>query len=138
MLSVNPNTLIPEIDEIIETQVFHYKDDLYCFRNGKQIDLKVTKNHRFLVKQGHKPASLMEAAEIERWTNISIPRLNTPNMIDDDSIISLAVYRGLDRFAVSLPITVTGRHADSEFSDLWEYVSKLGYLQQAKQIIPLQ
>jgi DNA polymerase elongation subunit (family B) len=133
VIGVNPYSLIPEIDEIIETQVFPYNDELYCFKNGKQIDLKVTKNHRFFVRQGQKPVTFMEASEIERWTNISIPRLNAPSMVDDDSIISLAPYRGKDKFAVSLPIAVTGRHVDSQFSDLWEFVSKLGaYNKQTK------
>lgn len=126
VVNVNPLTLTPEIDEVIETQVFPYGGELYWFKNGKQVDLKVTRNHRLLVSRGNKTPTFMEAQEIERWTNVSIPSLNFPKMIDDDSTISLADYRGQDKFAVVMPIAVTGRHVDSQFADLWQYLSQLG------------
>ncbi|MDA4129330.1 MAG: hypothetical protein OK457_01030 [Thaumarchaeota archaeon] len=126
VVNVNPETMKSEIDEVIDTQVFDYDDELYHFTNGKQIDLSVTKNHRMLVQQGKRPVSFLDAEEVGRWTNVSIPQIKGPEMEQDDSIISLAEYRGRDLFAVSMPIIVTGRHVDSESSELWEYVSKLG------------
>ena len=133
IISVNPKTMVPEIDEVVETQAFAYDDYLYSFRNGKQLDLKVTKNHRFIVKQGQKPISFLEAETIEKFTNVSIPRLQSPKIEEDDSEISLAQYRGTDRFAIAFPIPVGGGHIDSQFSELWEYASKLGrYDKQSK------
>ncbi len=127
VVSINPATMAPEVDEVVETQIYHYEDELFCFRNGKQLDLKVTNNHRFLVKQGHRPVTFMEAREIEKWTNIEIPRINPPLAIQDDSIISLAEFQGTDKFAISFPMVITGHHIDSQFTSLWDYASKFGY-----------
>ena len=127
VISIDPVTMVPEIDEVVETQTFPCDDYLYCFHNGKQIDFKVTKNHRMLVKQGQRPTSFLEAQEIEKWTNVSIPKIQSPKFTDDDSKISIVEYRGDDRFAITLPIAIAGHHLDSQLSELWEYVSKLGY-----------
>lgn len=127
VLSVNPSTMMPEIDEVVETQVFPYNDKLYCFKNGKQVDLKVTKNHRFLVEQGLREPTFLEAQDIEKWTNICIPKINSPIIVEDESQISLSTFKGNDKFAIALPLAITGRHVDSQFSELWAVASKLGY-----------
>ncbi len=136
VVGINPDTMTPELDQVIETQAFDYDDDLYCFKNGKQVDLKVTKNHRMLVRRGKWPVSFMEARDIEQWTNISVPRMNFPESEEDNSIISLVGYKGPDQFAITFPLKVAGRHLDSQFADLWEYASKLGqYDKRSKSFI---
>ncbi len=127
VINVDPSTMVPEIDEVIETQTFPYDDYLYHFENGKQVDLKVTKNHKLIVKQGQRPISFLSAEEIEKWTNISIPRLQSPQIQEDESTISLSEYRGCDSFAIMFPVAVTNHHMDSQFSELWGFASKLGY-----------
>jgi DNA polymerase elongation subunit (family B) len=133
VVNVNPITLAPEIDEVIETQEFPYDDEIYRFRNRKQLDLKVTKNHRFLVQQGHRSPSFMEAREIEKWTNVSIPRINAPVIAKDEALISIADYRGVDKFVIAFPVAVGGPDVDSMFAELWECASKLGnYFNQSR------
>ena len=128
VVNLNPETLAPEIDEVIETQEFPYDDELYCFKNGKQIDLMVTKNHRFLVRQGKKVVSFMEAQEIEKWSDIAIPRMICPLIKEqeEDDLISIADYRGNDKFAIELPLAIAVGPVDSQFSELWKYASSVG------------
>jgi DNA polymerase elongation subunit (family B) len=136
VINVNPETMTSEVDEVVQTQVFSYDDYLYHFQNGKQLDLKVTKNHRFIVKQGQRPISFLEAQDIDKRTNVSIPKLQCPKVEKDDSCISIAEYKGSDKFAISFPIAVANHHIDSQFVDLWEYGSKLGhYDKQSKSFV---
>ena len=137
VVNVNPETMEPEIDEVIETQDFLYNDEIYNLKNRKQLDLKVTKNHRLLVRQGRSPVTFLEARSLERLTDISIPSINSPIIRDDVSVISLSGYKGADKFAIELPLTkFAGRHLDSQFTDMWRYASTLAsYDAQSKSFV---
>ncbi len=120
--------MVPEIDEVIETQEFPYEDEIYSFKNGKQIDLKVTKNHRFLVKQGQRPVTFLEASEIEKWTNMSIPRVNPPTMKEDETTNFTCGLQRQRQICRCISNENCWTALDSQNSELWEYVSNFGSL----------
>jgi DNA polymerase elongation subunit (family B) len=79
VVNVNPETLVTEIDEVIQVQQFPYNGDLYHFENSRFVDLMVTPNHRFLVKD-HRAKSrfgtvFRTAEELLNRTNMTIPKL---------------------------------------------------------------
>ncbi len=79
VVNVNPETLVPEVDKVVEVQEFDFNGDLYHFSNNRFVDLMVTPNHKFLVEDKRKTsesgALFRTADEIYGLTNISIPRL---------------------------------------------------------------
>jgi len=79
VVNVNPDTLCTEIDTVVEVQQFPYFGDLYHFKDRRFVDLKVTPNHRFLVKDARSKSSsgavFRTAEEVFARTNMAIPRV---------------------------------------------------------------
>ncbi|MBI3116905.1 MAG: ribonuclease H-like domain-containing protein, partial [Thaumarchaeota archaeon] len=79
VINVNPETLRIEIDAVVDVQRFSYRGDMYHFNDRRFVDLKVTPNHKFLVKDqrvGSRPGSVFRTAEeIFNSTNMVIPKL---------------------------------------------------------------
>ena len=79
VVNVNPETLKVEIDRVIEVQTFPYKGDLIHFKDPRFVDLMVTPNHRMLTvdhrRSSESHAAFRTAEEVERLTNMAIPRL---------------------------------------------------------------
>jgi DNA polymerase elongation subunit (family B) len=80
VVNVNPETLHAEIDTVVETQQFPYSGDLYHFRDRRFVDLMVTPNHRFLLKdtrsRSKTGATFRTAEELFGRTNMAIPATN--------------------------------------------------------------
>ena len=79
VVNVNPDTLSTEIDTVVEVQQFPYSGDLYHFKDRRFVDLMVTPNHRFLVKdasvKSKSGAIFRTAEEVFNRTNMSIPKV---------------------------------------------------------------
>jgi DNA polymerase elongation subunit (family B) len=79
VVNVNPETLRPEIDRVVEVQAFPYKGDLLHFEDSRFVDLIVTPNHRMLTLDARQsstsPTKFRTAAEVCRLTNMRIPKL---------------------------------------------------------------
>jgi DNA polymerase elongation subunit (family B) len=79
VVNVNPDTLSTEIDTVVQVQQFPYSGDLYHFKDRRFVDLMVTPNHRFLVKDGSvkskSGAIFRTAEEVFNRTNMSIPKV---------------------------------------------------------------
>ncbi len=80
VINVNSETLRIEIDKVVEVQRFPYHGDMYHFNDRRFVDLKVTPNHRFLVRDervGSKTGTVFRTAEeIFNSTNMVIPKLS--------------------------------------------------------------
>ncbi|MDA4135979.1 MAG: hypothetical protein OK449_03115 [Thaumarchaeota archaeon] len=79
VVNVNPETMVTEIDTVVEVQQFPYSGELYHFKDRRFVDLMVTPNHRFLVKDnrvGSKTGTIFRTAEeVFSRTNMAIPRV---------------------------------------------------------------
>ncbi len=79
VINVNPETLKAEIDRVVEIQQFPYRGEMYHFNDRQFVDLQVTPNHRFLVKDvkaGSKSRAMFRTAqEVFNATNMAIPKL---------------------------------------------------------------
>ena len=82
VVSVNPESLEPEIDEVVDVQAFDYNGDLYHFKDKRFVDLLVTPNHRFLTvdrRGGSRTGvAFRTAEEVYNGTNVTIPKLKSP------------------------------------------------------------
>ena len=82
VVSVNPESLAVEEDEVVEVQQFDYAGELYHFKDNRFVDLMVTPNHRFLTldrKASSRSGTVFRTAEeLYGQTNVSIPALRSP------------------------------------------------------------
>jgi DNA polymerase elongation subunit (family B) len=81
VINVNPETLTPEVDRIVEVQAFPYQGDMYHFKDRRFVDLVVTPNHRFLTvdrrKSSKSGAIFRTAEEVYNLANVAIPKLKS-------------------------------------------------------------
>ena len=93
VVSVNPESLEPEIDEVVDVQAFDYNGDMYHFKDKRFVDLLVTPNHRFLTidrRGGSRTGVVFRSAEeIYKGTNMTIPKLRSPPISGASSRISM-------------------------------------------------
>jgi len=99
VINVNPETLEPEVDEIVDTQVFGYTGDLLHFENDGAVDLTVTPDHRMLVAEDGR-AAFTTAERLFSSDGLVIPRINpAPAAASADAQILRSfgfVYEDLD------------------------------------------
>jgi DNA polymerase elongation subunit (family B) len=79
VINVNPETLEPEVDEVVETQEFDYDGYLIHFENDRFTDLIVTPEHRFLVKDRKGAARFVDAEAIYNSRGLIVPSLINPS-----------------------------------------------------------
>ncbi len=81
VVNINPETLGIEMDRVVEVQSMPYKGEMYHFRDRRFVDLVVTPNHRFLVRDNHKSSKtgtiFRTADEIYGLANMTIPKVRT-------------------------------------------------------------
>lgn len=89
--NLNQDTKKLEIDEVVDTQVFDYDDYMYSFKNHQMLDLSVTKDHRFLVKDTKNNTSWQTAEDVYSSTVYRIPKIEGIDIkcgeLDDDVCI---------------------------------------------------
>jgi len=93
VVSVNPDSLEVEEDEVVEVQQFDYAGELYHFRDNRFVDLKVTPNHRFLTMDRRASSKsttrFRTAEELYRLSNVAIPALKAPIQTPAAKAVSL-------------------------------------------------
>ncbi|MEM4657481.1 MAG: DNA polymerase domain-containing protein, partial [Candidatus Methanosuratincola sp.] len=78
VVNVNPSTLEPEVDEVIAKQEYDYCGHIMHFENGKNVDLMVTPDHKFLVLD-EGGTKFVTAQEILESGDFVLPKLVRTN-----------------------------------------------------------
>ena len=129
VINVNPATLEPEVDEVVETQVFNYNGDLLHFKNGRSTDLIVTPEHRFIVAD-HKNGGVrfVTAEAIYNAIDFVIPRLKTSSASSSKYVSFLGIGKKKG-WGVAVRFAKPHiRHVDSQYTKLWDLLHTLkGY-----------
>lgn len=133
VINVNPETLEPEVDEVVETQEFDYTGYLLHFKNDRCTDLIVTPEHRFLVTdRKNKIVKFMDAVSIYNARDLIIPELK-PSFKRSSEYLSFLEFGKRKKWglAIRLPAAKEG-HVDSENPELWLLLKSLnGYYRKS-------
>lgn len=91
--NVNPITNEVEIDEVVDTQKYDYDDTVYTYKS-KQVELTVTKEHKFLVQDWHFEGrnsfqTIHSLYNNQQKGRYNIPRVKPLITTDDDKYFSL-------------------------------------------------
>ncbi len=133
VINVNPETLEPEVDEIVETQEFDYNGYLIHFKNNRCADLIVTPEHRFLVADRKKKiVKFMDAESIYNARDLIIPKLEISLTKSSKYFSFLEFGKGKNwGLTIKLP-EAKGGHVDSQHPELWSFLRTLnGYYQKS-------
>ncbi len=84
VINVNPETLEPEVDEIVATQVFDYAGEVLHFEDDHAVDLTVTPDHRMLVSRSGGSAAFERADAVYSRGGAAVPRINAPSAASPD------------------------------------------------------
>lgn len=126
VINVNPKTLEPEVDEVVETQEFDYNGYLLHFKNYRCTDLIVTPEHRFLVIDRKKRAvKFIDAETIYNARDLIIPKIRV-SFSQTSKYFSFLEFAKKKKWglAIILPATKEGDLC-SENAELWTLLRNL-------------